>query len=174
VGEDLGTVEEFMREELARRNVLSYRLVWFEPEPPRSFPRRALAAVTTHDLPTVAGLWTGSDLETQRDKQMVPNEESTEQLRARIQKWTGLAPEAPVTEVVQRVHELLAEAPSMIVTATLDDVLGVQERPNYPGTTGVTNWSLALPAPLEEIEVDPRVAEVARCLHQRSPGPTAD
>ncbi|MBW3615053.1 MAG: 4-alpha-glucanotransferase, partial [Actinobacteria bacterium] len=167
VGEDLGTVEKFMREELARRKVLSYRLVWFEPEPPRSFPRRALAAVTTHDLPTVAGLWTGSDLEAQRDKRMVPNEESTAQLRARVQEWTGLAEDAPVTEVVQRVHELLAEAPSMIVTATLDDVLGVEERPNYPGTTDATNWSVALPAPLEEIEVDPRVAQVARTLHER-------
>ena len=167
VGEDLGTVEEFMREELSRRNVLSYRLVWFEPEPPRSFPRRALAAVTTHDLPTVAGLWTGSDLEAQRQRGMSPNEESTVQLRSRVHKWAGVADDAAVTEVVQRVHELLAEAPSMIVTATLDDVLGVAERPNYPGTSGPGNWSLALPALLEEIEVDPRVAEVARALDGR-------
>ncbi len=167
VGEDLGTVEEYMREELGRRNVLSYRLVWFEPEPPRSYPRRALAAVTTHDLPTVAGLWTGSDLEAQRQKRMAPNEESTAQLRARVESWAGVPPDAPVTEVVQRVHELLAEAPSMIVTATLDDVLGVEERPNYPGTTDATNWSLALSAPLEEIEVDPRVAQVARTLDER-------
>ncbi|MFP5375742.1 MAG: 4-alpha-glucanotransferase, partial [Acidimicrobiia bacterium] len=65
VGEDLGTVEPFVRDELGRRRVLSYRLVWFEPEPPKTYPAQALAAVTTHDLPTVAGLWTGSDLEEQ-------------------------------------------------------------------------------------------------------------
>jgi 4-alpha-glucanotransferase len=72
-----------------------------------------------------------------------------------------------VTEVVQRVHELLAEAPSMLVTATLDDALGVEERPNYPGTTGGTNWSLALPADLEGLLADPRVLEIARTLSSR-------
>ncbi|HUP84452.1 MAG TPA: 4-alpha-glucanotransferase [Acidimicrobiales bacterium] len=167
VGEDLGTVEDSMREELADRNVLSYRLFWFEDEPPSSFPSKALGAVTTHDLPTIAGLWTGSDLEAQRLRRMSPNDESTEALRDRVQEWTGLAPDAPVTEVSQRVHELLAEAPSAILTATLDDAIGVEERPNYPGTTDETNWSVALPMSLEDIEDDPRVAEIARALTDR-------
>ncbi len=167
VGEDLGTVEDFVRDELGERNVLSYRLLWFEDEPPRTFPRPALAAVTTHDLPTVAGLWTGTDLEAQRSRGMEPNEKSTTELLDRVSEWTGLAPGAAVTDVVQRVHQLLAEAPSSIVTATLDDALGVEERPNYPGTTGGTNWSLALPVPLEEIEADPRVADIARTLSER-------
>jgi len=167
VGEDLGTVEPSAREVLAERNILSYRLLWFEDEPPRAFPERALGAVTTHDLPTVGGLWTGSDLEAQRERDMEPNVESTTQLLERVREWTGLEAEAPVTEVSQRVHELLAEAPSMIVTATLDDAVGVEERPNYPGTTGGTNWSLALPVALDELLDDPRVAEIARTLSGR-------
>ena len=167
VGEDLGTVEDEVRDELAERNVLSYRLLWFEPDPPADFPDGALAAVTTHDLPTVAGLWTGSDLEAQIGRDMAPNVESTEEMRAKLQKWVGLPANAPVDDVVQRTYSLLAEAPSAIVTASLDDVLGVEERPNYPGTTGGTNWSLALPVPLEEIEQDERVTEVARKLSAR-------
>ncbi len=167
VGEDLGTVEDFMREELASRNVLSYRLLWFEDEPPRAFPEKALAAITTHDLPTVAGLWTGSDLAAQRDRDMSPNEDSTAQLVGRIRDWTGLDASTSVTEVSQRVHELLGEAPSAIVTATLDDALGVEQRPNYPGTTGGTNWSLALPLSLEDIETDPRVARISQTLSER-------
>jgi 4-alpha-glucanotransferase len=167
VGEDLGTVEPSTREALAERDILSYRLLWFEEEPPRAFPERALGAVTTHDLPTVAGLWTGADLEAQRDRAMQPNEASTAELLARIRTWTGCGDDAPVTEVVQRVYELLAEAPSMLVTATLDDALGVEERPNYPGTTGGTNWSLALPVTLDDLLADPRVLEVARALAAR-------
>src|SRR5207245_2103971 len=62
VGEDLGTVEDFVRRELSERGVLSYRLLWFEPHRPPEFPVQALAAVTTRDLPTVAGLWTAADL----------------------------------------------------------------------------------------------------------------
>src|SRR5207244_5081737 len=55
VGEDLGTVEAGVRERLAEQAILSYRVVWFEPEPPARYPELALAAVTTHDLPTIAG-----------------------------------------------------------------------------------------------------------------------
>src|SRR5581483_12268989 len=62
VGEDLGTVEEGVRERLAALAILSYRLLWFEADPPAAFPRQALAAITTHDLPTIAGLWSGADL----------------------------------------------------------------------------------------------------------------
>ena len=66
VGEDLGTVEEDTRAELTRRKVLSYRLLWFEKGSPKTYPEQALAAVTTHDLPTIAGLWTGSDVAAQK------------------------------------------------------------------------------------------------------------
>jgi 4-alpha-glucanotransferase len=154
VGEDLGTVEEYMRSELSSRDVLSYRVLWFESSLPSSYPRKSLAAVTTHDLPTVAGVWSGA-------------EPSMASVRARIEDWTGLDDSAPVTEVVQAVYGLLAQAPSMIVTATMEDALGVVERPNYPGTLNDTNWSLALPLPLEDIEADPRVAEVAATLDGR-------
>ena len=42
--------------------LLSYRLAWFEAKPPEGYPAQALAALTTHDLPTAAGVWTGADL----------------------------------------------------------------------------------------------------------------
>ena len=73
VGEDLGTVEEGVRERLAEHAILSYRVVWFESEPPVRYPQLALAAVTTHDLPTIAGLWTGADLEAQAAIGREPN-----------------------------------------------------------------------------------------------------
>ncbi|HVF32945.1 MAG TPA: 4-alpha-glucanotransferase [Acidimicrobiales bacterium] len=167
VGEDLGTVEPATRDALAERDVLSYRLLWFEDAPPRDFPERALAAVTTHDLPTVAGLWSGTDLEAQRERGMEPNEGSTAELLARLRTWTGLEGHAPVAEVVRAVHRLLAEAPSMLVTATLDDAAGEAVRPNHPGTTGGTNWSLALPVSLDDLLADPLVAEIARTLAAR-------
>lgn len=165
VGEDLGTVEDMVRDELAARDVLSYRLLWFEDTPPRRFPRQALAAVTTHDLPTIAGLWSGTDLAEQRALDLKPNEESTEGIRSRLCEWVGLAGDEPSDEVVVRTHELLAQAPSRILNATLDDALAVPERPNIPGTTDERpNWSLALPVPLEDIETDERVAAIGRAL----------
>jgi 4-alpha-glucanotransferase len=171
VGEDLGTIEDWMRHELYERNVLSYRLLWFEPGPPPTYPERALAAVTTHDLPTVAGMWTGADLEELRALGLEPNVESTKAIRRRLQEWLGLADDAPVSDVIVGAHSLLAEAPSAIVTATLDDALAVQERPNVPGTTDERpNWCLALPKPLEELEVDPLALHVADALRAKRGG----
>jgi 4-alpha-glucanotransferase len=74
VGEDLGTIEEKFRQQLMDCCVLSYRLVWFENTAPAGFPEQALAPVTTHDLPTIAGLWTGFDLKAQRELGLAPNE----------------------------------------------------------------------------------------------------
>jgi 4-alpha-glucanotransferase len=148
VGEDLGTVEEWARDELMARGVLSYRLLWFEDAPPPDWPRQSMAAVTTHDLPTIAGVWSGRD---------------EPRLRERLPSPDG----ATLDEVVEETYARLASAASMVVVATLEDVLGVEERPNRPGTTDERNWSLPLPLPLEAIVSDPRVETVARRLAAR-------
>jgi 4-alpha-glucanotransferase len=167
VGEDLGTVEDFVREELHERGVLSYRLLWFEPHRPPDFPTQALAAVTTHDLPTIAGMWTGSDLAEQHDLGLDPNEEGARAIHDKLADWSGSAPEADAAEVVVNTYRLLAQAPSMILTATLDDAAGVEERPNVPGTVEERpNWSIALPVPLEELEESPTAAAVAEALRR--------
>jgi 4-alpha-glucanotransferase len=172
VGEDLGTVEDFVRHELYVRQVLSYRLLWFEPDPPDrgTWPPQALAAVTTHDLPTIAGLWTGRDLERQRQLDLHPNEASTAALRDKLASWTGVPDEAPVEVVIERAYHLLGRASCAIVTATLDDALAVEERPNMPGTMGeVPNWSLALPAPLEDFDTLPLPDAIAAAFSDRAP-----
>ncbi|MGH9263405.1 MAG: 4-alpha-glucanotransferase [Acidimicrobiales bacterium] len=174
VGEDLGTVEPQVREELKDRGVLSYRLLWFEDGPPADYPVQALAAVTTHDLPTVAGLWTGRDVHDQRDIGLEPNEEGTQALRDKLQRLVGVDDDAPVDEVVAATYTALADAPSMLLTAGLDDALGVEQRPNMPGTIDQwPNWRIALPFTLEEIEEDPRPRTVAAALDRRQdPSPS--
>ena len=98
VGEDLGTVEEQTRAELAARRILSYRLIWFEKTPPSTFPEQALSAITTHDLPTVAGLWTGSDVDAQRALKLAPNEAGTREILDRVAAMTRSAAPDPVDD----------------------------------------------------------------------------
>jgi 4-alpha-glucanotransferase len=169
VGEDLGTVEEGVRERLATHRLLSYRLLWFEANPPARYPELALAAVTTHDLPTVAGLWSGADLRTQQQLGLRPNEAGLREIAERLRAMTGLPERAQVQEVIVRAHQLLAEAPSVVVTATLEDALAVEERPNMPSTTAEwPNWSLALPTPMENLETQALTRAVADTLRRRS------
>jgi 4-alpha-glucanotransferase len=89
-------------------------------------------------------------------------------MRERLRQTTGVAEDAPVAEVIQRLHERLADAPSLVVNATLDDALAVAERPNMPGTLGEwPNWSLALPHPLGTIEQAPLPHAIAAVLRIR-------
>ncbi len=168
VGEDLGTVPPGVREELRRRRLLSTRLVLFERQRPGRYPRQALAAVTTHDLPTVAGLVSGTDLDDQRAAGVDADPAGAQTLRARLIAAAGVGDDADSRHVSVAVHRALAESPSMLVAATLEDGLGVEERPNLPGTVHPQrdNWSLALPLTLEEIRDDPRVAGLVEALRR--------
>jgi 4-alpha-glucanotransferase len=147
VGEDLGTVEDSVRAELHARGVLSYRLKWFESGPPSTYPRHALAAVTTHDLPTIAGVYTGAD-------------QQADELRDRV------APGDTVDGAVVQTYRDLAAAPSQLLIATLEDAFAVTERPNQPGTVTDTNWSLALPEPIETLEDSPLAIDIAEALRR--------
>lgn len=166
VGEDLGTVEQGVSEKLQRNGILSYRVFWFETDPPSSYPELALSAMTTHDLPTLAGLWTGSDVEAQKRIGVKPNVEGAKESQRQIMKLAGVRQDAPLSDVIIKTHEVLATAPSRVITAQLDDVLGVEERPNMPATMGDQwpNWCIALPKTLEEIQSDPLVRKVATAL----------
>ncbi|HLT96380.1 MAG TPA: 4-alpha-glucanotransferase [Acidimicrobiia bacterium] len=165
VGEDLGTVEPGVREELAERRMLSYRLLWFEHEEPQAWPEHSMASVTTHDLPTVAGMWTGSDLEEQQALGMAPNVESTQRIRQRIAQMTGLGTDADLRDVTAAVHRLLARAGSRLVCAALDDVALAERRPNLPGADHVRpNWSIPLPVDLETIVSGSHSRRIAEIL----------
>jgi 4-alpha-glucanotransferase len=170
VGEDLGTVEDEVRHTLADAGVLSYRLVWFEDAPPEHYPVQALAAVTTHDLPTIAGVWSGSDAADQRAAGVDPDEAALDRLRAKLVKLSGLPGDAAVDDVIVAVHARLASAPSALVAATLEDGLAIPTRPNLPGTTGEQrpNWSRALPVELGDALAAPLMDRVADAL-ARSP-----
>jgi 4-alpha-glucanotransferase len=59
-------------------------------------------------------------------------------------------------------------APSRILTATLDDAMAVEERPNMPATTTEwPNWSLALPKPIETLEKSALARRIASAFRRR-------
>ncbi len=176
VGEDLGTVEDGVREKLAANGMLSYRLMWFEETPPSEFPVQALAAVSTHDLPTIAGVWTGSDVEAQKRIGVQPNEEGQAQWREKLRDMVEDIPRPGIEDVVVRAYESLAAAPSRILTASVEDALAVEERPNMPATLNDQwpNWSLALPLAAEEIRESELAGKVARALSRGRTGARPD
>ena len=168
VGEDLGTVQPEVRRELQRRRVLSYRLLWFEDRPPRTYPRLALAALSTHDLPTVAGAWTGADQRAMIAAGLEPNIEADRAIVERISRLTGLPEGAPAEDAVIAAYRALRQSPSRLVAATLEDAVVSAERPNIPGTTHEwPNWSIGLPGGLEGLRRSPTARRLAETMASR-------
>ena len=149
---------------MAEHGVLSYRLLWFEEDDPAEWPAASMAAITTHDLPTVAGLWTGADVEEQRRPARAPRRSSSAAGPRCSSTCPDLPDDAPAEQAVERAHELLATAPAILLSATLDDAVAEQRRPNMPGTTDRPNWSLPLPVLVEDLAGHPLVQAVARTL----------
>ncbi|MCK5798264.1 MAG: 4-alpha-glucanotransferase, partial [Deltaproteobacteria bacterium] len=178
IGEDLGTVPDEVREKLHTWGVLSYRIFFFEREEdgrflaPKRYPRQALVAASTHDLPTLAGFWAGRDLAWRSELGIFPTRErerEEERLRAVDRQRildaltaVGLLPsdrrhdasellELP-PEVRIAVHAYLAQTPAQVMMLQWEDLLGLVEQVNLPGTTDEhPNWCRRLPAGVDEL-----------------------
>jgi 4-alpha-glucanotransferase len=167
VGEDLGTVEPGVRDVLGAAGVLSTRLLWFEDEPPARWPHQAMAAITTHDLPTVAGVWTGVDLADLRRAGVTVPPDGDDDFRHRLRMAASAPDHAPVDDVVVAAYRTVAAGPSVVATAALDDLTGARHRPNVPGTIDQhPNWRIPLPVSIDALDGHPLAEAVATALSE--------
>jgi len=182
IGEDLGTVEPFVRETLDRFGILSYRLFYFEKRADGAFktyseyPERALVSSTTHDLPTLAGFWTGEDIEARRRAGMFPDDamyrRQVEQRAVEKQKMLDLlhslnllpaqAPKsaALMPEMTGDLHNavigFLALTPSQLLAVNQEDLTKEIAQQNLPATTWqYPNWSRKMKYTLEQLRSEP-------------------
>lgn len=200
IGEDLGTVADEMRSALARFEVLSYRLLYFERQhdgefkPPTDYPRHALVAISTHDLATLTGWWAGHDLRLRLSLGLFPSPELFEkQLFDRAQERVhlllavqraGLLSADAVAEatgaqtlspaVVTALHAFLASTPSQVMMVQLEDAIGQLEQANMPGTTDAhPNWRRKLALDLPQLDADPQLQQLCATLAALRPHPAA-
>src|SRR5207247_1397374 len=106
---------------------LSYRVFYFERQPdgewnePAAYPQQAVAVVTTHDLPTLAGFWTGEDIRLRgrlgfyrdpaaQDHAVIEREADKARIIAALRKVGLLPPGASDAEVMKRMTPALCEA----------------------------------------------------------------
>ena len=151
IGEDLGTVEPEVASELRGRGILGTTLGWFEDISPEEYEPATVAAMTTHDLPTTAGVITGADAAAIH---RLGRQFDDSRILARLK---ALAPDAvTVPDTVLDAYAALSNAPTPLVLAQLDDAVCNLARPNLPGTVDEwPNWCLPLPVGLEELTTHP-------------------
>jgi 4-alpha-glucanotransferase len=185
VGEDLGTVEPEVREELARFAMLSYRLFYFEKNERNEFrshdeyPLQALVASTTHDLPTLAGFWLGTDIQARRDAGVLDDAAFGSQMESRQQEKQKmldvlfreqlLLPDLPraassYPELTGELHHavagFLALTPSQLLAVNQEDITKETAQQNLPGTTWqYPNWARKMRFTVDQLKHDPQARD---------------
>ncbi|SER30946.1 4-alpha-glucanotransferase [Microlunatus flavus] len=181
VGEDLGTVEPWVREDLRGRGILGTSILWFEfdfdgdgsPLAPELWREYCLASVTTHDLPPTTAYLAGDHVRLRERLGVLtrPFEEELALDEAERAAWLDalrahgvLAEGADVEETVRALHRYLTLTPSRLLNVALTDAVGDRRAQNQPGTTNeYPNWRVPLtdpegrPVHLEDVFVSPRV-----------------
>ena len=172
VGEDLGTVMDGVRDDLVGRGMLRYRVLWFEQQEPAHWDRRGLGSISTHDLPSIGGLWSRAEVDVLREVGAHVDVERIERMRGDLARRAGLAWEASVEDACVAAARLLGGAGCDVVVAQLEDALGTTHRINVPGTDSEQrpdNWRLPLPVLLDDLPSHPAVQRVVAALQQARP-----
>lgn len=187
IGEDLGTVPPEVRVAMSEYGLYSYRVLLFERDAagrfhrPADYPRQALAAVNTHDLPPLASFWTGSDIDLRERLGLYPEPGQADLERARravtrTALLEALAEErlvprdSPVPELTTQalagaVQCYLARAASAVLTLQPEDWLGVDTPVNVPGThEAYPNWARKLPVDWQEFMAEASVRALANAV----------
>lgn len=160
IGEDLGTVQPWVREYLASRGVLGTSIVWFEqddaghPVPPEQYRVEVLASVSTHDLPPTAAYLRGDHVTLREQLGLLtePPEVVRAQARAERDAFVGLlrergwVGEQPTDEqIIAGLNRLALNTPALLVSVALTDAVGELRTQNQPGThTEYPNWQVPL------------------------------
>jgi 4-alpha-glucanotransferase len=180
IGEDLGTVPRGLPRRLARWGLLSTRVLYFERtrsggfRAARTYPRRALAAANTHDLPPLAGFWAGTDLVLRRRLGLLRSDRALAAAQAqrarerrallrRLRREHVLPSGAAALDdaaLCAAVHAFLARTPAALVGLSLDDLGGERVPVNVPGVSlrRYPSWSRRMRLALEAFPADPDVA----------------
>lgn len=190
IGEDLGTVPGEVREVLQRHGIFSYRLFYFEKKEsgefkdPGEYPEWALAAVSTHDLPTLAGFWSSGDIRLRRDLGLLPDDAFFQaSLLHRIHDkrrmidalhHTGFLSEAEARglhaqdqpRITPELHRafigFLVSTPAKLVVLNQEDLFLEMNQQNLPGTIDqYPNWKRKMRFSLEELARRPEAREMA-------------
>jgi 4-alpha-glucanotransferase len=174
IGEDLGTVPEGFREQMADWGIWSYLVVMFERDDDGRFrgadryQPNALITFNTHDLSTYAGWRSFSDLRVKRGIGLDPGESDDA-------RWHALG----MLDEVLRAHDIhhndlfsvakfLARTKSRLMVISLEDLLGVIDQPNIPGTVNEhPNWRHRLPVALEDIDTVIDINGLKQATHER-------
>jgi 4-alpha-glucanotransferase len=180
VGEDLGTVPEYVRPAMAEHSIHRLYVAQYEaqPEPDRTLPKPpvgAVASLNTHDMPTCTAFWTSADLQDRREMGLLDDAGVAKEtarraiirtnLVGRMKASGWLGQEQAYSDVLRACLQYLADSDAQVVLANLEDLWGAIEPQNRPGTwREKPNWQTKATVALEDFEQLPGFVMTLRAL----------
>ncbi len=162
IGEDLGTVEPWLRKFLAERRVLGTSMLWFErradgsPRRPGGWRRGCLAMVGTHDMPPAAAFLTGDQVTIRSELGLLTRPEAQERAAAQeeLAGWLAMLSDEGLLSLSGRpsaadfttaLYAHLTRTPAVLIGVSLADAAGERRTQNMPGTVDeYPNWRIPL------------------------------
>ena len=185
IGEDLGTVPPGFRARLRRAGIAGMDVMWFERtrtsfRQPARWRDDAVAMTTTHDLPTAAGWWSGEDIRIRRALGLGAAGEQAAREADRRRLWRAFTkagtaegsppPSGQPAAAVDAALGYVASAPSPLTLVPVEDLLGLAEQPNLPGTIDEhPNWRRRLEPPAREVFEAPAVLNRVDIIRRHRP-----
>ncbi|MBR1916085.1 MAG: 4-alpha-glucanotransferase [Alphaproteobacteria bacterium] len=183
VGESIGNVPDGFVDTLQKNDIYSMSVLWAERwcngcgdfKAPQHYPSQAFVSVGTHDMPPLKMWWFGYEIELKYKLKMIDENErrclyqereKDRWLLLKVLDENGVWPsdnlrknnyiygESYPEGLTEAVHTLIAKSQSKVVILQLEDILGVDELQNLPGTDRdkYPNWRHKLPLDLEDLE----------------------
>ena len=167
VGEDLGTVPEYVPKAMQRHGLRSMYVVQYEAKPKRrplgDPPETSVASVNTHDMPTFAAFWAGKDIEDRVEQGLLDGKgaQNERELRAKIRERVSrqLGGDDPLEHVLM----FLASSAAEVVLINPEDLWGETQPQNVPGVPE-KSWKQRFRLSLEEAQRDDRVMRLLRAV----------
>ncbi len=193
IGEDLGTTPGDFRQRMMDKNILSYRLFYFEETQDgrmlssHEYPEKALVSINTHDLPTFAGFWSGRDIDLRKEiGQLNEKDESSFREDRKLKKakiieklvQEGFLPAKvahrawestlPTDELHGAVLSFIFKTPCALALINQEDILRDHRQQNLPAAPAdYPNWVTKMKFTVEELTSHPeaiRFSEIFRNL----------
>ena len=188
IGEDLGTVEPWLRKFLAGRHVLGTSMLWFErradgtPRRPGGWRRGCLATVGTHDMPPAAAFLTGEQVTIRAKLGLLTQPEAEERAAAHAEmaRWLAMLAREDLLprrdrpspeEFTAALYGYLTRTPAVLIGVSLAEAAGERRPQNMPGTVDeYPNWRIPLadadgqPVLLDDLPANAEVRAVAEAV----------
>lgn len=188
IGEDLGTVAEWIRHDMHDRGILGVGVLWFERADgvipaPESWRSDELLSVTVHDLPPTAGYISGEHITVRSDLNLLTRAVADEwrDHANEMSDWRALLVERglfrdgdSISDEIVALYALAAASPAKLLGVNLPDLTGDSRIQNQPGTEReYPNWSVPLgdatgtPVLLNDLMTYPLANRIVRTLRER-------